>query len=452
MVEALHLVVRLLEKVAVLVSATLVLLLLRPAEVWLGEPGPQASLRRRLFLVAVLGALAIWGAFLGFEIEGLRFNVRMVGVIVAGYLGGVWVGLVVGLAAGAVATFIVSANTFYVLAASILVGVVSGLWSRRWGTDFEASVIGAVLIQVAYHAGLGAILLAAEPQEALRLAGRTGLHAAKIAANAIGVTVFVGLLKLFREFERARREVEFSRAQVRSARLEALQYQVRPHFLFNLLNTLAYLIRTDATRARELTLDLAEFLRYTLSTQQSATTLADELEQIERYVELERARFGDGLTFSADPLEDPEIAQVKVPPLILQPLVENAIRHGSQDGEVSVEVQVQREGDELEIRVVDDGPGPPKEWPQEETSTPAYTWGSPPTAEETGGVGLENVNERLQRFYRGRSRLYLTDRPNDKSGACAQFRIPMGEADEPLGLKRQAREQLKKMLSQQESP
>jgi two-component system, LytTR family, sensor kinase len=442
-VEFVELILNLLEKASVLLAAALVLLLLRPAEVWLGEAGEKASLRRRVFLVAVLGGLAIWGVFLGFEIGDQRFNVRTIGIIAAGYLGGSWVGLVVGAAAGLVyAVDLSDAMSWYVLAASILDGWLAGLWSKKWGTGVVSVIIGAVVIQALHHVGLGGIMALVNFDQAIAIAANLELHAAKIAANVVGVSVFMGLLSLIRELEFARRQAQTSRDLVRSARLEALQYQVRPHFLFNLLNTLAYLIRTDAKRARELTLDLAEFLRYTLAEQDDRTTLGAELEQIERYVDLERARFGDGLDFDIAVGDARLLDEVIVPPLILQPVVENAIRHGSRDGKVCVKVEVTRhEGaddkDSLVVRVLDDGPGP--------GGTFRTGDGEP---SERIGVGLRNVRERLERFYRGAAQLSLADRP-DTSGACAECRIPIEVATRQVSssLKQQAREKLKEVIS-----
>ncbi len=436
MLEALELVIRLLEKVSVLVASALVLLMLRPAEVWLGETGSEASFRRRAFLVAVLGGLAIWGVFLGFELDGLRFNVRMVGIIVAGYLGGAWVGIAVGLPAGVLAAQTVPAYASFAFAASILNGLLAGLWSRRFGTGLVSAVVGAVAIQLAYHVGLGGIYAALRFEEALNLASHVELHAAKIAANAVGVTVFMGLLKLVRELEFARRQARTSRAMVRSARLEALRYQIRPHFLFNVLNTLAYLIRTSPARAREMTLDLAEFLRFTLGQGDEQVTLREELDQIARYVDLERARFGDGLVFEVGELPSERAGEVPVPPLILQPLVENAIRHGSQDDSVQVAIEVDEGDDHLAIRVLDDGPGPPENWRTD--------GGKGPDSED--GVGLQNVRERLQRYYHGHATLSLRAR-REAAGACAECVIPL-EVPDPgeTGLKEQAREQLRRMI------
>jgi len=405
-----------------------VLVLLRPAGVWLGETGAQASVRRRLFLVIILGALAVWGTFLGFEIGGLRFNVRMVGIIVAGYLGGFWVGLIVGAAAGIVYAINVGLGLgVWVLLASVFVGMAAGSWSRRFGTSIPSAVVGTIVIQVAYHMGIGGIMAAIDLELAVTLASNLALHAAKITANLVGVLLFMGVLELARELERTREAVQTSRDEARDARLEALQYQVRPHFLFNLLNTLAYLIRTDPAKARELTLELAEFLRYTLSRPQAQTSLHEELQQIRRYVDLERARFGEGLKFDVAEVSDELAHAVVVPPLILQPLVENAIRHGAREGKVLVRLEVVRDGDEVVIRVLDDGPGPGSD-----------------TKRAGNGVGLRNVRERLERFYHGEAQLVLEARAG--GGACAECRVP-ATLDRRGGLRAEARRRLEEVVA-----
>ncbi len=435
--EAIHLAIQLLEKVSVLVAAALVLLMLRPAEVWLGETGARASVRRRIFLVMLFGALALWGTFLGFEIEGRQFNIRMVGIIVAGYLGGAWVGLSVGALAGGVYAFEVSPQLApYVFGASVFNGVVAGLWSRQWGTAMASLALGAVVIQGLHHLGVASVMAMLDWEMAVFHSSQVTLHAAKVGANSVGVILFVGLLSLVRELEDARRDATASRAAARSARLEALQYQLQPHFLFNLLNTLAYLIRTRPARARQLTLDLADFLRYTLARDDEETTLRDELDQIERYVDLERARFGEGLQFTVELPDDEGIAELSVPPLILQPLVENSIRHGSQDGEVEVKILVERDDQDVVIRILDDGPGP--------STSPMPLEATPRTS--STGLGLRNVAERLSRFYHGRARLELTRR-DDIPGACATVRIPIdADASRPTGLADQARKKLRHVI------
>ena len=431
--ELITLIIQMLEKVSVLVATALVLVLLRPAEVWLTETGQRASLRRRLVMILVFAPLAVWGIFLGFEIGGMTFNVRAVGIIVAGYLGGVRVGAIVGLISGLVyAAMAPEGLVGWVLIASIIDGVVAGLWARRFGTGPRAVIVGALLAQLVHHAAPGLVFFAVDPATALSIASNIELHVAKIGATTIGVALFMGLLGLVRERERALADARHSQAAARDAQLEALQYQLRPHFLFNLLNTLAYLIRTDPTRARETTLDLAEFLRYTLTRADAETTLREEIRQIARYVDLERARFGEGLRFSFECADEALPDALRLPPLILQPLVENAIQHGATEERVCVEIIAARDDDGLiTVRVLDDGPGPPPE----DADAPARRHQS---------VGLHNVRARLERFFHGRAHLTLSAR--DGGGACAALHIPDGAwLAPPASLGERAREQLRKV-------
>lgn len=442
MFEAAELIVNLLEKVSVLVSTVLVMVLLRPAEVWLSETGRFASLRRRAFLLVIFGPLSIWGIFLGFELGGMTFNIRAVGIIAAGFLGGRLIGSLVGAGAGLVFAMISPPELApYVFAASVIDGLVAGFIARRFGTSLGAVTLGALSAQLIHHAALGALFWLFDPQQALAIASNIALHSAKIAANTIGVVLFMGLLNLTRELEQARADAQSSRAQARSARLEALQYQLQPHFLFNVLNTLAYLIRTDPAKARELTLDLAEFLRYTLSRNEQETTLRRELTQIERYVELERARFGQGLTFQTRGVDEGLAQRVLLPPLILQPLVENSIRHGARDGSVHVAIETSQTPDgDVWIRVLDDGPGPA---PDDGTSGGRR---GRPRRKRHESVGLRNVRERLERYFHGRAELTLRARQG-APGACAEFCVPAAALKpDPRSLTDQARERLKQAV------
>ncbi len=401
--EALGLAIKLLEKISVLITAVLLLVMIRPAGVWLGESGEKASIRRRLFLIAVLGGLAIWGSFLGLDVSGFRFNVRMVGIIVSGILGGWVVGAIVGLFAGITyALASGSALALYAIAASVFVGIFSGLWSRRFGTHLLSTAIGALVIQVAYHILIGGVMAIVSFDLATEQASNLFLHSAKILANVVGVISFMGILNFVSELERARASAKSSEAEARSAKLEALQYQVKPHFLFNILNTLSYLIRTQPDRARTLTLDLSEFLRYTLSMESDKITLEEELNQITKYVDLERARFGDGLAFNVDLENDISLFSLRVPPLLLQPLVENSIRHGTVDGKVEVRVVAKKIAEEhFEILVIDNGPGISKD-------------------ARSNGVGLQNVQERLVRFFSGRATFSIK---KESPGTVARIEI-----------------------------
>lgn len=185
-------------------------------------------------------------------------------------------------------------------------------------------------------------------------------------------------------------ELERSREQLAQAELRALRLQISPHFIYNCLTTIASFVRTDPERARGLLLDFADFARYAFRSSRNHTTLDEELHSIDHYLALERARFGERLQFSVRVA--PEVLAVQVPFLCLQPLVENAIRHGMEGrrGSGQVTVTARDAGAEAQLSVEDDGVGMPPELVESVLS------GQTPAG---GGIGLANVDERLRAMY-----------------------------------------------------
>src|SRR6185295_1952294 len=121
-------------------------------------------------------------------------------------------------------------------------------------------------------------------------------------------------------------ELDESRHRLVRAEVRALRAQISPHFIYNSLGAIASFVRTDPDRARSLLLEFADFTRYSFRRHGEFTTLADELRSVERYLILEQARFGDRLSVKLSVA--PEVLPVAVPFLCIQPLVENAVRHG----------------------------------------------------------------------------------------------------------------------------
>jgi two-component sensor histidine kinase len=175
-------------------------------------------------------------------------------------------------------------------------------------------------------------------------------------------------------------------AQLARARMAALTSQLRPHFLFNALNSVSVLAATDPPAAQEMTRRLGTLLRAALATGEEATVaLAAELELLEAYVAIQRVRFGDRLHISVD--IDASARECSVPTLILQPLVENAIEHAVAVRERgAIAVTARREGERLDLTVSDDG---------------GARNGSPPAADlSTGlGIGHANTRDRLSTLY-----------------------------------------------------
>ncbi|MER6948583.1 histidine kinase [Nonomuraea sp. NPDC005983] len=185
-------------------------------------------------------------------------------------------------------------------------------------------------------------------------------------------------------------ELHRSRTLLMEAEVRALRAQISPHFIYNSLTTIASFVRTDPERARELLLEFADFTRYSFRRHGEFTTLAEELRSIDRYLTLERARFGDQLQVTLRIA--PEVLPVAVPFLCLQPLVENAVRHGleSRNGVGRITIIAEDAGAECRISVEDDGLGMDPDRLRRILAgdiTPA------------GGVGLANVDERLRQVY-----------------------------------------------------
>jgi two-component system, LytTR family, sensor histidine kinase LytS len=184
------------------------------------------------------------------------------------------------------------------------------------------------------------------------------------------------------------------------AEVKALQAQINPHFLFNTLNTIASLIRTDPAKARVLLRDFAAFYRQTLEGSEQMLPLSRELEQTRRYLTFEHARFGEDRIVETEHIE-PGLERMLVPSFIIQPIVENAIRHAMRDeGALHIDVHAVRDGDDVLIAVTDDGVGMDPETLQKLTETveKPHTIEHGPSSKGTG-IALHNVAERIKRFY-----------------------------------------------------
>lgn len=185
-------------------------------------------------------------------------------------------------------------------------------------------------------------------------------------------------------------ELDASRARLDRAEVLALRAQISPHFIYNALNTIASFVRTDPDRARELILEFADFTRYSFRAAGQYTTLADELRNIDRYLTLERARFGQSLKVRLQVA--PEVLNVVVPFLALQPLVENAVRHGlAGQGGGTVEIIARDEGADCVISVEDDGAGM-----DPEILKAGHGDALADRTDQGAHVGLTNVDHRLR--------------------------------------------------------
>jgi two-component system, LytTR family, sensor kinase len=177
-------------------------------------------------------------------------------------------------------------------------------------------------------------------------------------------------------------------SELASATTTALQAQMEPHFVFNALNTIASFIRTDPDRARSLVLAFAEHLRWQLGRGGELVTLEEELRHVRSYLTLEQARFGAQLRVSYDVA--PDALGVRLPPLLVQPLVENAVKHGKTERPLNLLVRARVRRGRLHVTVRDDGRGIARD---------ALERVLEPGVGEGTGLGLANVHRLLTAHY-----------------------------------------------------
>ncbi|HTH48963.1 MAG TPA: histidine kinase [Candidatus Limnocylindria bacterium] len=240
-----------------------------------------------------------------------------------------------------------------------------------------------------------------------------GAFSARVRVNLpiywIIVSVAHALLFYRRSQERERKALELA-AGLAQAKLQALRMQLQPHFLFNTLNAISTLVHRDARAADEMIGNLSDFLRLTLETaDQQEIPLRQELEFLDHYLAIEQVRFGDRLEVIRD--LTPEVFPALVPSLILQPLVENAIRHGLEPNRQAgrLVISASRDGGVLRLAVRDNGVGLK-------------------AASGREGIGLANTRARLFELYGGAARLDLKGGP--EGGLAVEITLPLHS--EPL--------------------
>ena len=268
-------------------------------------------------------------------------------------------------------------------------------------------VIGAMLaVGILLGLALGGTLIAGQPLYLLR----DDYSAAALAVlfGALGVIGFALLYDLWAargRLERAERDTLAREKALAQAELRVLQAQMEPHFLFNSLANVISLIHTDPDRAARLLERLTALLRASLArTRASDTTLGEELELVRAYLDLQALRMDGRMTY--DVRADPTVEDLRLPPLVVQPLVENAVLHGIEPavGGGRVEVRAERAGEAVRIRISDDGPG------------------FDPGGEGAAGECIANVRERLHALFGSRGRLTLAESPT--GGVSAELHVP----------------------------
>ena len=359
---------------------------------------------RDIAVVVIFGLMfSLWGSTMGFEWLGHFLNLRAIGIMIAGILGGPRAGALTGLLGGGFyVTRVVPEEFPWALVASVLDGWLAGRMSVRREQMFIGwRVLGAAaLVQVAglTVTGAGMAFSGLNPIEALPSL------AAQLGGVAVGVALFVNVaLVVISRQEQAVALVE-AQAAATALSLTALRSRLEPHFLFNALNTLRATIRRDPEQARALVSDLADLYRYLLHHPHDASVM-NEVDHACAYLAIERARLGDERLAVQTSIDD-SVRDTRVPALLLQPIVENAVKHGitSKQGPGRITIRASDLGERVRIEVEDEADGPHR--------------GSPTKG---SGLALQTLRKRLDQQYDGQADIQLS---SQERGTLVTVELP----------------------------
>jgi sensor histidine kinase YesM len=286
----------------------------------------------------------------------------------------------------------------------------TGRWPRAVGVHI-LSALGFSVLHVVCMLGMRQLLwgrLSALPWDSFKTVAQN-LYLTNLDWTLMTYSAIVGLsyaLGYYRQAQDRAVKAAHLEARLAEARLKTLEAELQPHFLFNTLHAISTLVHTNPDAADRMISRLSDLLRITLNrTPAARVPLQEELEFLQKYLDIEQIRFQDRLTVRYD--IDPETLDAEVPRLILQPLVENAIKHGVSPrvGPGLVEISAHRDGGALWLEVRDNGVG--------------LSGGA--RAKLHGGVGLSNTRDRLQCLYEGAHALEFSD---GQHGLAVRMRIP----------------------------
>jgi two-component system LytT family sensor kinase len=404
------------------------------------------SLRQRALLALWLGI--VFAVSVAVRIAGTRgaydaADLGLEGSLIAGLLGGYVTGLLSGIVISLPGFFHHEYLTLPLLAS---VGVLGGLlrdlaptpeevWRfspylelniyrffkekhNYWRAAFQLIFFAAILCAEALRQGLGDLfsrdgrgrdlVFCLKPQ----FTNEPGHSLAILAIYATTLVAVAIPLKIWNNTRNEKKLEEQERLLV-EARLAALTSQINPHFLFNTLNSVSSLIRIDPNQARVMVVKLSKVLRRLLRKHENFSPLRDELNFIEDYLSIEVIRFGDKLRFETDVAAD--TLDMLVPSMMLQPLVENSIKHGlsSKVEGGTIRIRTHRTETRLHLLVEDDGVGISEE--------------KLATLLEHGGIGVSNVNERLKVLFGAEYRMWIESQPGN--GTRVQIEVPELQTD-----------------------
>lgn len=396
-------VIEIAEKLGLLTTAALVSVLVPPLRNRLLGIGGQPRDRVAALLLGFF--LSMWGAKMGVWWLEHHVNIHAIGVMIAALLGGWRIGLAAGVLSGLFYVYRVEPSLGLAgVAATALEGFVAGwIVERRpsWLTGWRP-FLTACGVQCGRGLFLGGYLMATGDLEP-RL-GAWPAFLVQTGGVAAGLTFWIFSARVVLAREEAAVALVEARAAADHLALEALRRRLEPHFLFNALNVLRATIRRDPARARELVSDLSDLYRYLLSHPEDAP-VQSEVDHACAYLAIEKVRLGDDRLVVETSVE-PETRAARIPALTLQPLVENAVKHGVGAHERgTVRILARREDTTLVVEVRDESEG-------EHLGV---------LKDAGAGIALETLRERLAKRFGEGARLELL--PNER-GMTARVTLP----------------------------
>ena len=358
----------------------------------------------KTIIIILFTILSILGTYFGIYItDNSLANSRPIGAIVAGYLGGPAVGVIVGSISG---LHRYSFGGFTALAcalSTVAEGAIGGGFRKLFKNKGLSPLIAGLSAIVAEITQMIIILLFSKDLNAAIELEKT-IALSMIVINPIGVFLIITAIDSSKRLVDGEVKLIKLKEENKIAELKALKAQIEPHFLFNALNVIGAYCRTDGEKAKELILNLSNYFRSTLEIEGDFSTLERELVLIKAYVAIEEARFLNRLVVKFE--IDENLLNMKFPILLLQPIVENSIKHGilkKIDGGI-VLINIEDKENEVFVKISDNGVG----FENAEKS-------------QSTGIGIININNRLKLLY---GEKYKLDILSSNSGSSVSFNIP----------------------------
>jgi two-component system LytT family sensor kinase len=406
------------QQIAIVVVITL--LLLRLKFVKLSIYRFQNYFSRVLKLSILFSSVSIFWASIGLIRYGpsswSSLDLQVIFVGISGLIGGVWVGIITGIVNSVFRIFFVPQMDLYLFVPAAA-GIVSGALRQLNGPKplpIKKVILGGSLIALVHS-----FVMYLPIYRYLPLSSLIGvIFSIVITETAVVLLFFLLVWQIFKE-EKAR---ETERELLRS-RLLFLQAQINPHFLFNTLGTIAAVCGEEkASRARQLTLHLSDFFRRITDRETDFVPLQDELEFIDAYLEIEKIRFGNRLEIEKNIHLSPQALQLSVPILILQPIVENAVKHGisKKRGGGKLTLSARTEDSKTIVEIKDTGIG----MTEEEKQKLFQARKSDNLSHKTRvGIGISNIRERLSRCYGEKFQMSVESVPDQ--GTTVRIELPL---------------------------